>query len=77
MQQPSIAPDSFGTLVGETPSFKTKITRGTTGGYGWEMTIYGAHSAEEAGVLTDQAIASINNAIYYADKNIFYPEKKK
>lgn len=57
-------------------TFKIKVTRGASGGYGWEFSVYGAESLTEADDLSKQAITAINEAVHFAEEEIRLPAKK-
>lgn len=57
------------------PSFKTKLIRGATGGYGWEITIYGCATEMDHVEMNERAVRSINMAIKFANENVEYPAK--
>lgn len=59
------------------PSFKTKLIRGASGGYGWEITTYGCACEMDHEEMTQRAIRSINHAIKYAQDTVEYPSKLK
>ncbi len=64
-------------IQAQDPSFKTKLIRGASGGYGWEITIYGCNNEDDAAEMNERAVRSINKAIKYAQDNVGYPAKLK
>jgi hypothetical protein len=59
------------------PCFKTKLIRGQTGGYGWEVTVYGARDEAEGIKLNSFGINTVSRAIQAAEQVISYPAKTK
>lgn len=65
------------TIANQEPSFKTKLIRGQTGGYGWEITVYGTTTKEDAINLHEEALSTLAAAIAAAESSLVYPAKSK
>jgi hypothetical protein len=59
----------------EALSFKTKLIRGASGSYGFEITVYGARTEEESDSMHTKALNAVRKAQNQAEQE--FPNKGK